>query len=88
MARAMFEVQTHEYGRPIVQHGPAAGLPDFPQHRWTRITPRPIGLERARALADAQDRHAVVCAWMTAGNIYDNGKQPAIPAGWLPADRV
>lgn len=81
-----YEVATHEYGRPIVKHGPCAGLPDWPRHKWTRVTPRPIGLARAKAIADAQDKHAVVCVWQTAGNVYDNGKSPALPVGWLAVE--
>lgn len=79
----MYEVATREHGRPIVKRGPCEGLPDWPRSRWTRITPRPIGLVRARALASAQDRHAVVCVWQSAEKVFDNGKAPALPAGWI-----
>ena len=82
----MFEVQVHAYGRPIVQHGPAQGLPDFPKHKWVKITSRPIGLERAKELADEQLYHAVVTPWQTAKTVYDNGKPPSLPDGWLKAD--
>ncbi len=79
-----YEVATREHGCPIVRRGPAEGLPDWPRSKWTRITNRPIGLTRALALADAQDRHAVVSVWQTAKMVYDNGKPPAVPEGWKP----
>lgn len=80
----LYEVFTHGYGRPIVKHGGAAGLPDFPKHEWINITPRPSGLARARALADAQPHHAVVVVAHTSQRAYDNGKTPHLPAGWMP----
>jgi hypothetical protein len=46
----------------------------WPGFRWERITPRPIGLNRAVALADSQPTHAVVCAWRSADKAHDNGK--------------
>ena len=83
----MYEVATREHGRPLVRHGPCEGLRDWPRSKWTRITPRPIGLDRARALADAQDRHAVVCVWQTAEKVHDNGRPPAVPDGWIAVNR-
>lgn len=82
----MFEVSTHAYGRKLITRDcPAQGLLEWPQNKWTRITSRPIGLARAKALADAQEHHATVQVWMTAEVVYDNGKAPAIPQGWYPA---
>lgn len=80
-----YEVSIHAYGRPIVKRGPCQGLPDWPKHQWGRITPRPIGLESAKKLADAQDCHATVNVWQDAQVAYDNGKAPRLPEGWLPA---
>lgn len=83
---AMYEVAIHGYGRRLITRaGPCQGLLEWPQHQWARITPRPIGLARAKALADAQSQHATVQVWMTAEKVYDNGKEPAIPDGWWPA---
>lgn len=83
----MYEVATHEYGRKLItRDGPAQGLLEWPHHRWGRITPRPLGLARAKALADAQPIHATVQFWMTAEKVYDNGKPPGIPAGWYPPE--
>lgn len=84
-ARPMYEVAIHGYGRRMIGGGinaPAAGLLEFPQHKWKRITPRPLGLARATALADAQPMHAVVCLWETAEKVFDNGKPPNVPEGW------
>lgn len=82
----MYEVATHYYGRRLItRDGPAQGLLEWPDHRWGRITARPIGLARAKALADAQATHATVQAWMTADVVYDNGKPPLAPEGWWPA---
>lgn len=82
----MYEVAIHEHGRRrITRDGPAQGLLEWPEHRWGRITPRPLGLRRAIALADAQDTHATVQIWMTAEKVHDNGKPPTVPAGWYPA---
>ena len=82
----MYEVAIHGYGRRLIRRdGPAQGLLEWPQHTWSRITPRPIGLARAKTLADAQANHATVQAWMTADKVYDNGKAPEIPAGWWPS---
>lgn len=84
---AMYEVAVHEYGRRLItRDGPAQGLLEFPDHRWNRITPRPVGLARAKTLADEQPIHATVQIWMTAEKVYDNGKAPGIPSGWWPAD--
>jgi hypothetical protein len=81
----MYEVATHAYGRRLItRDGPCQGLLEWPQHQWARITARPIGLARAKALADAQDTHATVQFWMTAEVVYDNGKAPIVPAGWWP----
>jgi hypothetical protein len=83
----MYEVAIHHYGRrPITRDGPCQGLLEWPDHRWGRITPRPVGLKRAKALADAQETHATVQPWMTADVVYSNGKAPKVPAGWYPAD--
>lgn len=83
----MYEVAIHSYGRRLItREGPAQGLLEWPDHQWGRITQRPIGLARAKALADAQDTHATVQLWMTAEKVYDNGKPPSVPAGWYPPD--
>lgn len=82
----MYEVAIHSYGRRrITRDGPCQGLLEWPAHVWGRITARPIGLARAKALADAQAQHATVQIWMTAEKVYDNGKAPAVPDGWWPA---
>lgn len=81
----MYEVAVHDYGMKTVTEGginnPCGGL-RFPKHRWTRITPRPLGLKRAIALADSQSQHATVCVWRCAGVVHDNGKPPGVPEGW------
>jgi hypothetical protein len=82
-----YGVYTHGYGRPIVKRGPAAGCADFPKHEHTLLNPRPVGLTRAKALADAQAVRAVVVPWMESGPVYDNGKQPGTPEGWIPEVR-
>jgi len=79
----MYEVAIRGHGCPIVKHGPCEGLPDWPTHKWIRITSRPIGIKRAKRLADEQDCHAVVCIWQTAEKVYDNGKEPYLPEGWV-----
>ncbi len=81
-----YEVAIHYHGRQRVTRGPCEGLLDWPKHKWTRITPRPIGIQRAKALADAQEQHATVQVWQTAEKVYDNGKPPAVPDGWFPAE--
>lgn len=83
----MYEVQIHQYGRQLItRDGPCQGLLEWPQHKWERITSRPIGLQRAIALANEQATHAVVCEWMCANKVHDNGKRPVVPKGWWPAD--
>ncbi len=87
MTRTMYEVAIHSYGRRLItRDGPCQGLLEWPAHHWTRITLRPLGLKRAIALADAQPQHATVQPWMTAEKVHDNGKPPAVPEGWYPAD--
>jgi hypothetical protein len=82
---AMYEVAIHHYGRRLItRDGPCQGLLEWPDHQWARITPRPVGLARAKALADAQETHATVQTWMSADKVHDNGKPPAVPAGWWP----
>lgn len=84
---AMYEVAIHHYGRRLItRDGPCQGLLEWPQHQWGRITARPVGLARAKALADAQETHATVQPWMTAEVVYSNGKTPLVPAGWYPPD--
>lgn len=83
----MYEVAIHTYGRKLITRDcPAQGLLEWPKHCWGRITRRPIGLERAKALADAQDTHATVQVWGTAEKHYDNGKPARVPSGWYPPD--
>ena len=83
----MYEVAIHTYGRRLItRDGPAQGLLEWPQHQWQVVTPRPIGLVRARALAVSQETHATVQIWMTAEKVYDNGKSPLVPAGWYPPE--
>jgi len=82
----MYEVAIRTYGRRLItRDGPAQGLLEWPDSRWNRITPRPISLKRAIALADAQSTHATVQIWDTADKVHDNGKPPLVPAGWWPA---
>ena len=84
----MYEVAIHHYGRKrITRDGPCQGLLEWPNHVWGTITPRPIGLARAKALADAQDTHATVQVWQTADKVYDNGKPALVPEGWYPAEQ-
>jgi hypothetical protein len=86
----MYEVAIHHYGRKLITSDcPAQGLLEWPQHKWARITPRPIGLKRAIALADAQDTHATVQVWMSGmpeDKKHDNGKPALVPAGWYPPE--
>lgn len=79
-----YEVHIHEAGRKVIERGPAAGCLDFPKHRWSIITRRPLGLASARRIADEQSIHAVVCVWRSSEKAYDNGKAPGVPAGWRP----
>lgn len=89
--RTMYEVAVHTHGRKrITSDCPAQGLLEWPEHRWGRITARPIGISRAKALADAQETHATVQILMTAEKVYDNGKAPLVPSvpgqTWFPAE--
>lgn len=85
----MYEVARRFYGRKLItRDGPTQGLLEWPQSKWERITPRPVGLARAKALAAAQPGHAVVTHWCSSEKVYDNGKPPIVPAGWYPADAV
>ena len=89
MTWTRYEVAVHGHGRPVCRRdGPCQGLLDWPRHRWTRITPRPVGLKRAKELADAQECHAVVCEWETSEKVHDNGKAPRVPKGWYPANAI
>lgn len=81
----MFEVSIHEAGKVMVAHGAHSGLLQS-RNRWVRITPRPIGRQRAEELANAQPTHAVVNAWGSAEVVYDNGKPPTRPEGWWPLE--
>lgn len=82
----LYEVSIHAHGRRMVRRGPAEGLLNWPEHKWTCITPRPIGLRRATELADQQGAHAVVCVWGTSEKVYDNGRRPYVPEGWWPPE--
>jgi hypothetical protein len=87
--KVRYEVAIHGYGRKrITRDCPAQGLLEWPQHQWQRITPRPVGIAKARELADAQACHATVQVWMTAEKIYDNGRAPRVPDGWYPAEQA
>lgn len=88
--RVMYEVAIHLHGKRMVEGGinnPCAGLL-VPKHQWLRVNARPLGLARAKALADAQDCHAVVTEWSGAEKFHDNGKPPRVPSGWWPADAI
>ena len=79
-----YEVSEHGYGRPVVRRGPMQGCLNWPQHTWTRINQRPLGINRATELAQSRPHHAVVVIWMTAEKVFDNGKEPFLPEGWYP----
>lgn len=82
----MYEVAIHNHGLVQVGGGlnnPCEGL-RVSKHEWKRITPRPVGLARAKALADEQPGHATVTTWSSSEVAYDNGKAPHLPAGWYP----
>ncbi len=82
-----YEVAIHGYGRRLCRRGgPCEGLLNWPEHTWGTISTRPMGLKAAIALADAQPQHAVVTVWMSAEKVHDNGKPPAVPDGWYPAE--
>lgn len=82
-----YDVHVHGYGRRLCQKdGPCQGLLNWPEHKWGRISTRPLGLKSAIALADAQSQHAVVTFYMSSEEVHDNGKPPAIPYGWWPPD--
>ena len=83
----MYEVSTRAHGRKrITSDCPTQGLIEWPRSVWTRITVRPVGLARAKAMADAQPHHAAVNVWQTAEKVYDNGKPPSVPTGWVAAN--
>jgi hypothetical protein len=87
MSATRYEVHVHHYGRRLItRDGPAQGLLEWPQHRWGKITPRPLGLTRAKAIADEQAVHAVVTIWDSAEKVHDNGKKPGVPEGWWHPD--
>ncbi len=82
-----YQVHVHGYGRRLItRDGPSQGLLEWPAHTWAVISTRPMGLQAAVALANEQPQHAVVTLWMDAEKLYDNGKPPALPAGWYPAE--
>jgi len=83
-----YEVHSHDYGRPLIHHGPAQGCHDMPRHKWTRVNARALGLKAAVAMADRCPHHAVVVVWQTNQQVHDNGKAPRVPPHWLPADGV
>lgn len=74
MSGTRYEVRRHEYGRP------GKDLP--PKHRWRSVLATP-DLSRAVVAAMEQDSHAVVVA--CSETVYDNGRPPACPRRWLPA---
>ena len=80
-----YEVHINGYGRPIIKAGPMAGCGGFEQGEWKKITSRPIGIKRAKAIADEQSCRAVVTEWESSGVVYDNGKDPYVPEGWINA---
>ena len=82
-----YQVHVHSYGRKLITRDcPAQGLLEWPQHVWGTISTRPMGLAAAVALSDAQSQHAVVTLWMDSEKVHDNGKPPAVPAGWYPVE--
>jgi hypothetical protein len=82
-----YEVSLHSYGRRLItRDGPCQGLLEFPQHKWTRVNSRPLGIRAAIALADNQPHHAIVNVWGCADKAYDNHKPPVVPIGWWPAE--
>jgi len=87
MAWKRYQVHIHGYGRRLItRDGPCQGLLEWPAHQWHIISQRPLGLQAAIALANAQLHHATVTLYMDADTVHDNGKPPMIPAGWYPPD--
>ncbi len=84
----MYDVHIHGKGRPVVRNGPMQGVLDWPKSEWQRLTTRPLGIERAKALADSQSCHAVVTKYSSSQKVHDNGKEPYLPAGWHPLHHV
>lgn len=84
--RTFYTVHTHAFGRPPIKSGPMQGCFGFPSHRWFDISVRPMSLEKAIVLADAQPHHAVVAQKATSTVLYDNGKVPELPEGWVLYD--
>lgn len=80
---ALYEVAEHDRGRRRLRRGPMAGCLGWVEDRWTTLTSRPIGLSRAKRLADGLDHHAVVTFWRSAEIVHDNGKAPRLPEGWV-----
>lgn len=82
-----YQVHVHGYGRKLITRDcPSQGLLEWPQHMWRIISTRPMGLDAAVALADAQTYHAVVTLWMDAEKVHDKGKAPELPKGWYQAE--
>lgn len=81
---AMYYVYQHEYGRKLITYGPATGLLEWPQHRWT-WTEKHRAKAKAIAAAAEHPFHAVVSIDHTSDAIFDNGKAPGIPEGWYNA---
>jgi hypothetical protein len=70
-----YNVQCHFFGKPEITSAA--------EHRHQQITNEAVAFERARHIADEQPGRAVVVRELENIEEYDNGKEPATPAGWI-----
>lgn len=78
----MYQVYEHGYGRKIIKSGPMQGLPEWPQHLWEWTTQH-RAKAKAIEICAAVPHHARVVKNHTAETVFDNGKQPYVPLGWI-----
>lgn len=81
----IYYLYQHEYGRKRITRGPAAGLLEWPNHRWTWVE-KYRSKAKAIAAAAAHPIHARVTLDHTSEYCFDNGKAHGTPDGWEAAE--
>jgi hypothetical protein len=81
----LYDTFAHYFDRSIVKHGPMGGCIDYPKHSHVKINPRPIGIAKAKTLADECLVHAQVVYHDTSEVVYANSKPAGVQEGHYPA---
>lgn len=80
MANPRYNVITLSLGREVIKHGPMQGCIGLEKPKFDLLNKRPVGMDKARKIADeapiAAKVYAVVDGVTMSEPLYHNGKEP------------